>query len=413
MFSLEERNDSWQNLLSGLGSGRDKSTHTHLSPNDRFQPDYLEQLYINDDIVARICDLLPSEILRQGFSTKVDDEDFAWNGLSDILRDALVKARIFGAAFIYIGADDGQAQEQVLSLAKIRGVRFLNVLSPKDLSHQSFFGDAQQANFGQPELYRLNGSAQRQSTGIHSSRLIPFFGTLPLSPRQFPPSILQRIYPVLQQFHTAWQATAHLMTDAAQGIFKLKGLHSAVASNRSEELLKRMELVDMSRSISRSILLDAEDEEFRRDSYGFAGIPEILEKMMLRLAAAARLPVSLLMGQAPAGMNATGESDTRFFYDQVRAEQEALKPKIERLIKIKVGDESAKVSIDFPALWQMTDREKAELRRMEAETDRIYLQEGVLLPEEVAIKRFSSGDFTIELSDRAELASLERSTEYE
>lgn len=32
----------------------------------------------------------------------------------------------------------------------------------------------------------------------------------------------------------------------------------------------------------------------------------------------------------------------------------------------------------------MTDREKAELRRMEAETNRIYLQEGVLFPEEVA-----------------------------
>lgn len=98
------------------------------------------------------------------------------------------------------------------------------------------------------------------------------------------------------------------MTDAAQGVFKLKGLHSAVASNRNDELLKRMELVDMSRSISRSILLDAEDEDFRRDSYSFAGVPEVLEKMMLRLASAARLPVSLLMGQSPAGMNATGKA---------------------------------------------------------------------------------------------------------
>jgi phage-related protein (TIGR01555 family) len=132
---------------------------------------------------------------------------------------------------------------------------------------------------------------------------------------------------------------------------------------------------------------------------------------MLRLAAAARLPVSLLMGQAPAGMNATGESDIRFFYDQVRAEQEALKPKLERLIKIISANDNAKVSIEFPALWQMTDREKAELRRMEAETDRIYLQEGVLLPEEVAIKRFSGGEYAIDLTSRAELAHSERNNE--
>ncbi len=413
MFSLKERNDSWHNLLSGLGSGRDKSTYSHLQPNDSFSPEYLEQLYVNDDIAARICDLVPYEMLRQGFSIKVDDQDFLRADLGVALRDALVKARIFGAAFIYVGADDGQPQDAPLSMARVKRVRFLNVLTTKDLSHQSFYADPNSDKYGQCELYRLNASSHNQTAVIHESRLISFYGTSPLNLRQWPPSILQRIYPVLQQFHTAWQATAHLMTDAAQGVFKLKGLHSAMSSNRSEELLKRMELVDMSRSISRSIILDAEDEDFRRDSYGFSGIPEILEKMMLRLAAAARLPVSLLMGQAPAGMNATGESDTRFFYDQVRAEQEAVKPKLERLSKIINANENAKVSVEFPALWQMTDREKAELRRMEAETDRIYLQEGVLLPEEVAIKRFSRGEFAIDLTSRAELAHSERNKEDE
>jgi hypothetical protein len=108
-----------------------------------------------------------------------------------------------------------------------------------------------------------------------------------------------------------------------------------------------------------------------------------------------------------------GHQKSGFFYDQVRAEQEGLKPKVERLVKIFTCDEHAKVTIEFPALWQMTDREKAELRRMEAETDRIYLQEGVLLPEKVAIRRFSSGDFSIGLNSRAELAESVRSKEDE
>jgi phage-related protein (TIGR01555 family) len=413
MFSLKQRNDSWQNLLLGIGSGRDKSTYTHLAVKDTLPAEYLEQLYLNDDIAARICELLPYEMLRQGLSVKVNEEEFKREGLSDILREALVKARIFGAAFIYVGVDDGLPQEHRIASQRIRCVRFLNVLTTKDLSHQSFYADPNSDKFGACELYRLNASSQIKAAVIHESRLIPFFGVSPLNKRQFPPSILQRIYPVLKQFHTAWQATSHLMTDAAQGIFKLKGLHSAVASNRSEDLLKRMELVDMSRSISRSIMLDAEDEDFRRDTYGFAGIPEILEKMMLRLAAAARLPVSLLMGQAPAGMNATGESDTRFFYDQVRAEQEALKPKIERLVRIMNADENTVVSIEFPALWQMTDREKAELRRLEAETDRIYLQEGVLLPEEIALTRFSEHHGAIDINSRTELINHSRSKDDE
>jgi len=144
----------------------------------------------------------------------------------------------------------------------------------------------------------------------------------------------------------------------------------------------------MSRSVSRSILLDAEDEDFRRDAYSFGGIPEILEKLMLRLSAAARIPVSLLMGQAPAGLNATGDSDIRFFYDQVKAEQEALKPKIESIYRLIDGNTKNEIKIDFPALWQLTDKEQAEVKRVQAETDRIYLQEGVLLAEEVALMRF-------------------------
>jgi uncharacterized protein len=405
MLSMKDRNDSWQNLLSGLGTVRDKSTYVHLLSQNNLPLDYLEQLYVNDDIAARICDILPFEMLRQGMCIKVDNEVFIHNDLIDVLRETLVKARIFGTAFIYIGADDGQEQEQPLIISKVKKVRFLNVLTPKELSHHSFYTNTCAAFYDKPELYRLNTTLFHYTTTIHETRLLPFYASPSLNNRQFPPSILQRLYPVLQQFHTAWQATAHLMTDAAQGVFKLKGLHSAVASNRSDELLKRMELVDMSRSISRSILLDAEDEDFRRDTYGFSGIPEILEKMMLRLAASARLPVSLLMGQAPAGMNATGESDTRFFYDQIRAEQEAIKPKIERLVKVMNGDDDITVAIEFPALWQMTEREKADLRRMEAETDRIYLQEGVLLPEEVAITRFRDSEFAIDTTSRAELAN--------
>lgn len=407
MFSLADRNDSWQNMLTGLGTGRDKAIHNQLQPNNRLPAEYLEHLYDNDDIAARICDLLPNEIMRQGIHILLGGQDFAIKSLSSILKEALVKSRIFGAAYIYIGADDGQLQDMPLNIQRIKSIKFSNVLTLKDLSHHSHYDDPNHEKYGYCDVYRLNAFGQQ--TFIHESRLIPFFGTPPLNSRHFPHSVLQRIYPVLQQFHTSWQATAHLMTDAAQGVFKLKGLHSAVASSRGDELIKRMELVDMSRSISRSILLDAEDEDFRRDSYSFGGIPEILEKMMLRLSAAARIPVSLLMGQAPAGMNATGESDIRFFYDQVRAEQEAIKPKIELIARIFAGDPNADCTISFPALWQMNDREKAELRRMEAETDRIYLQEGVLLPEEVALHRFSETEFSIDRDSRAALAEIERS----
>jgi phage-related protein (TIGR01555 family) len=249
---------------------------------------------------------------------------------------------------------------------------------------------------------------------IHASRLLIFHGGRCIKKGSWPQSILQRIYPVLQQFHLAWQSTAHLMSDGAQGVFKLKGLHNAIASNKTGDILKRLEMVDMGRSVARSVLLDAEDEDFRRDTYSFSGVPQILEKMMLRLAAAAKIPVSLLMGQSPAGLHATGDSDIRFFYDQVRAEQEGIKPKmmhlIELLMRSKDGPTKGELfpfQITFPSLWQMTEKEKAELQKLHSETDCRYIQEGVLLPEEVAAMRFSG---LVSLKDREVLKRAERSS---
>jgi phage-related protein (TIGR01555 family) len=384
MLSLSERNDSWQNLLTGLGTARDKAVYSHYAPETALPLEYLEQLYLNDDLASRIVDLVPNEMLRQGFLINKESPGEGIK-LSHHLSDALIKARLFGTAFIYLGIEDGLEQHKPVIKDKNKSLKFINVISAQEIRIKTHYNDALKVNFGEPEHYELTNSR----VVVHESRLIPFYGTRSINPKEFPKSVLQRLYPVLQQFNTAWQATSHLMSDASQGVFKLKGLHSSMSSNRSHELLKRMELVDMSRSVSRSILLDAEDEDFRRDAYSFSGIPEILEKLMLRLSAAARIPVSLLMGQAPAGLNATGDSDIRFFYDQVKAEQEELKPKIEHIYRLISGSLEDEIKIEFPALWQLTDKEQAEIKRTQAETDRVYLQEGVLLPEEVALMRFA------------------------
>ena len=52
--------------------------------------------------------------------------------------------------------------------------------------------------------------------------------------------------------------------------------------------------------------------------------------------------------------------------------------------------------IKFPALWQETEREKIELRKIQADIDAVYIQNQVLLPEEVALNRFSPTGFSSE-----------------
>jgi hypothetical protein len=56
-FNQTFRFDSWKNLLTSLGFAHDKGVYTHFSQDNELLPEYLEELFTNDDIAARICEL--------------------------------------------------------------------------------------------------------------------------------------------------------------------------------------------------------------------------------------------------------------------------------------------------------------------------------------------------------------------
>lgn len=195
-----------------------------------------------------------------------------------------------------------------------------------------------------------------------------------------------------------------------------------IAGGQKDVLQTRMQLVDMSRSVARALLLDADGgEEFSREPTSFTDAQAMLDKFMLRLASAAEVPVTILMGQSPAGMNATGESDFRWFYDTIATAQENdLKPKIERLVRIVMLVKDGPTrgaepdwSIKFAPLWQPTPVEQADLEKKHAEKDKIYIDAGVLLPEEVAMSRFRSDgwspDTQIDRDTRETMLEIEKS----
>lgn len=177
----------------------------------------------------------------------------------------------------------------------------------------------------------------------------------------------------------------------------------------------RLRLTDMYRSVVRAMVVDAESgEAFERTSTSFEGIPDTLEKLMLRLAAAVQIPVTILMGQSPAGMNATGESDFRWFYDRLRSEQTiVLEPRLRQIIDVLLQTRRWRrrfagrdLTITFPKLWTETPAAEAQRRLTVAQADAAYVQAQILTPEEVALSRVTPNGFGDELvmSDEARAA---------
>lgn len=414
------RHDGWQSMLTGLGTpGYDKRLHTHFTPHE-LSWDYAMALWRGDDLAARIVETLPSEMLRQGYEISLDDDEgherteavmarLEELGVEQVLWRALCYERAYGGAAIMLGADDGATDlTQPLQLERVRSLSWLTSLEPRDLSPVAWYDDPMAPRFGEPSVYQLTmpgtGAKSLASVRVHESRLIVFPG-IQVSQRRYTSSnngwgesALARVVSVLRDFNAAYTAAGILVHDFAQAVFKIKNLAELVAADKADVLSGRMRAVEMSRSVARAILIDAEGEEFERKQTPVSGLPELLDRLNTRLAAAADMPLTLLMGQSPGGLNATGESDVRFFYDRVKAtQQRKLGPAIRRiaqLVMLADGGEPASWSVKFAPLWQPTEKEQADTRLVQAQVDTAYIQAGVVSPEEIAVSRFGGDGYS-------------------
>lgn len=105
--------------------------------------------------------------------------------------------------------------------------------------------------------------------------------------------------------------------------------------------------------------------------------------MCLDLSGASRIPVTKLFGRSPAGMNATGESDLKNYYDYVDSLRESkLRPILERLLPVILmstcGGVPEDMEVQFPPLWTPTAKEVSEIAKAKAETIVDVFQAGLI-----------------------------------
>ena len=415
-----ERADSWSNLVTGLGAASGRLDFTFLR-EPRLDDQTLEDMFSDDPYASRIVRAVPEEALRRGFKVRCGDQaaESAIHARLEELNvpskaaEAWTWARLFGGAVFFVGADDGRDPALPLDAANVWAVRFVTVLDKRELFPTGWYQDPLSPLFGEPELYRFSrvGGVGVDSRTVHASRLVRFDGALTTRRRRrennsWCQSELQRIVSKLREFNGNSTATSTLLQDASQAVFKLKNLMDLMAADKQDLVRKRLQLMDMARSAARAIMLDADGEDFSRvESGALTGIADVLDKSFLMLAGAAEIPVTILMGQAPAGLSATGDSDIRWFYDRIQtAQQNILRPRLERVVRLLLlakngptrGVEPAKWSIEFESLYQLTELERADLRSKQATVDVQYIQAGVLTPEEVAHNRFRPEGYSTE-----------------
>jgi phage-related protein (TIGR01555 family) len=341
--------------------------------------------------------------------------------------EALLYEAAYGGAAILVGANDGSEDLTVpLDLEKIKTFQWANVLTPREMQAVRYYGDPAQPKYGEPMIYRImpdiNLNVDMSISGgpttqykspiwvtreVHESRLIIFPGIVVSKRHRFRRhgwgnSQLVRVWQVLQDFHSSYGSAAHLLTDFAQAVIKIKGLADVIFQNDDDALGKRAQLIDLSRSVARAVILDSE-EDFERKATPVTGMPELLQRFEHRLAAAADMPVSVLMGREPSGLSATGDMEIEQWYTSLADRQNRrLKPRLERFLRLIMlskdgptgGVEPENWSIEFNPLQAPDDSEQADIRLKQAQADQIYMAAGAVLPAEIAQSRFGGSKWS-------------------
>jgi len=429
-IKFANRFDGWQNALTGLGSKTlDKRQSSKFSASIVTSAEALE-LWKSDDLAKRGVELMPHEMTREWFEIRYPGEEELvgeleeeWKnlGLRAKVRDALEYRNAYGGGGIFIGTlDNKEALADPLETERVREITHLTVLEPRELQARYWYSDPTEPNYGEVSHFllttstrgesRKGGASTVQQVLVHESRILQFRG--PVVSRYDTPehvgwghNIFTWLYDVIRDYKVAWESTSLLLNDFSQVVIRIKDLDQIMAAEDGKRLLEsRVEGLMLGLSVLRAVLIDSE-EEYQRHTTNITGLHDILREMATRVCAAFEVPMTLFLGTSPGGLNATGESDMRQHYDRVSAMQtDHVIPQLNRLLKmqlamrgkLKTKEKVKPWSILARPLWQPTEKEVAEVHKIQAEADRINHELGVLTSRNIAESRFSQEEYSLE-----------------
>lgn len=421
MSSIEKRNDAWGNAITGIGGPKDKSS------GFRFYPSYidrnwhaLEELYEGDHIAGRIVDALPEAVFADGVNVEFAEQESREPVLDkmDLLRaedhieQGMKWEGVHGGAAIFIGVDDG-LKFDVPMPDVVKQVLYLHVFECWELYPAKFYEDPKSPKFGLPSHYRVSPSDSSgmgryvNSVIVHESRLIKFEG-LQTTKRKlvenqyWGQSRLARTYTAIKQYGGALASVLAAMADASQGVYKIKNLHEIIEGNNEESLKNRFRAMDQLRSVINSILLDSDGEDYSRITTPLTELANLVDRFQINVASAANMPVTEIFGISAAGLNATGENDTRSWYKQVqKAQRKRAKPAYERILRLVLrstngptkGVEPSSWKVTFPPVWSPTAAERATIQKTKVETAVLAKDLGVVTEHQIARGLFSGSEW--------------------
>lgn len=406
--SRTRHQDSLNISTSGMGSSCDKSASVSpvgaslLSGDSQLRPGALDNaspvlltgpwadnfffmLYRAQWEARKIVNIRADDMTRAGWDwiskelqpediEKLDKREEELRFITEV-NMALIYERLYGGGVVYLGVKDAaESAEEPLDVDALSEGDLIFVRSlPRSKIHAAKFeNNPLSVDYNRPRIFTI------QNERVHRSRLLIFNGKPVQAPNNyslnyrdgFGESVLIDLYKDIQDAQASRQSAAHLTHTASVPYFK-KGknlLAQAATKGGNKKINDLLDLLSMMSNF-KGVLLDKDDELLNYQS-SFQSLSDILITQLQVLSAGSDIPATRFLGQSPGGLNATGDSDLRNYYDAVGSDQVLrLKPELVKfgdiLSRTTLGRETPDLTIKFNPLFQATEKEQAEIRGLD------------------------------------------------
>ena len=366
------------NPISGTGTSLDKNSLSFFTPTRMTSKNFNEIIYVESWAAKKFIDI-PVDDMFMKWRTFRDMENQTVErvkraetefGVKTKLARAIKAGRLYGTGLFIILTKES-SPENPLSIERMMPGDLSNILTVDrfDCNVVSKNNNPYSKNYGKPVFYNVT-LKMGGSFVVHHSRVIRFDGITSISDNAWQSydqdwgvaSLIPVITEIYQDSNVS-KGVASLVNEASVAIQKIEGFEDALSGGGDEMSLQdRMSQTSILRSIYRTIFIDSEDS-FERSTINFAGLPDLMDRNAVRLAAAADIPETRFWSKALSGLNSTGEGEARNYALKVASDQENQLPEPLRIIDMVLGKHlglSEKICYEFPSILDLSEKDKVE-----------------------------------------------------
>lgn len=315
--------------------------------------------------------------------------------LRALVRQAVLHDQAFGGAHVYFklkGDEKFRDTPLVMKPFTVRKGAFegLRVVEPYWVTPNDYNSiDPTAADFYKPSSWWMIGIL------VHATRLQTIISR-PVADMLKPAysfrgvSMTQLAAPYVDN----WLRTRQSVSDTVKQ-FSVSGiatdLQQSLAPGAEVTLQARAQLINAYRDNRNLLFLDKATEEFFQVNTPLSGLDALQAQAQEQMAAVSHIPLVKLLGITPTGLNASSDGEIRVFYDYVRGYQSNVLHTLMRNV-LTVAQLSLFGEVDDDISWQwepleeLSALEDADRRNKDATSDQVYMETGVVTPQQVAEK---------------------------